>query len=162
MASPPPPEPDVEPDFLDAVSRATRHVGGGEREGAGAVVRFDASPPGRGRLLILLMTLALVGGGAAYLSLRTPGELPLAEREEDLRWAVAQVVRRVESLRSQTGSLPPVEALHGLVSELIVYEQTGEVYVVVGRRGDAQVVYDGSVPLDVWLAAASGSAPRLP
>ena len=75
---------------------------------------------------------------------------------------MAQVVRRVESLRAQTGSLPTVEALHGLVSELIVYEQTGEVYIVVGRRGDAQVVYDGSVPLDVWLAAASGSTPRLP
>ena len=162
MDSAPPPEPDLEPDFLDAVSRAARHVGGGEREGAGAVVRFDAAPPGRGRLLILLVTLALVGGGAAYLSLRTPGELPLVEREEDLRWAVAQVVRRVESIRAQTGSLPPVEALYGLVSELIVYEQTGEVYIVVGRRGDAHVVYDGSVPLDVWLAAAPGGAPQAP
>jgi len=158
----PPEEPEVEPELLDAVSRAARHVGAERREGKGSVVRFDTAPTGRGRLLALLVVLALVVAATAYLSLRTYGEPPLVEREEDLRWAVAQVVRRVESLRAQTGSLPTAEALHGLVSELIVYEQSDDVYVVVGRRGDARVIYDGSVPLDVWLAQASGSAPRDP
>ena len=156
MDSTPPAEPGNEQELLDAISLAARHVGTREDQDSSVVVRFDAAPPGRRRLLTLWATLAVVAAGAAFLSLRTRGDPPALQQEEDLRWAVGQVVRRVESLRAQTGVLPTADALHGLLSELVVYDQYDGVYIVVGRRGGVQVVYDGSVPLDLWLTQSQG------
>jgi hypothetical protein len=70
--------------------------------------------------------------------------------EADLRWAVAQVVRRVEALRVQTGRLPAPADLGGLVSDLVVYEPLGEGYRVYGRRGPVRVEFDGAIPLARW------------
>ena len=106
---------------------------------------------------MLTATLAVVMAGASYLSLRTPGEPPVVEQEQDLRWAVAQVVKRVESVRAQTGRLPTAEELHGLVSDLITYERVGDAYFVVGERGEVQVLYDGSIPLDEWMTRSASS-----
>jgi len=151
----PTPDPGYEPELLDAISKAARHVGAGEGKGGNSVLRFDAIPGGRRRLLVLLVTLAVVMGGATYLSLRTHGDPAAIEQEEDLRWAVAQVVKRVESVLAQTGRLPTAEELHGLVSELITYERVGDSYFVVGERGEVQVLYDGSIPLDEWMTRSA-------
>jgi len=109
-----------------------------------------------GTTSIVVLTL-FVMAGASYLSLRTHGDPPVIEQAEDLRWAVAQVVRRVESVRAQTGRLPTAEELHGLVSDLIVYERVGDSYFVAGERGEVEVLYDGSIPLDEWMTRSASS-----
>jgi hypothetical protein len=100
----------------------------------------------------VLVVAALLG--RTVWSLRARAEPPPARVEADLRWAVAQVVRRVEDLRSRTGRLPRAEELQGLVSDLVVYEPAGDGYRVRGQRGGVRVEYDGTVPLERWLGEA--------
>lgn len=148
-------------ELLEAIDAAARLVGEARpdagpgslepaREPAPVVVRFDTSPPPR--LRFWLLTLVLIGSaaGAAYLSLRPQDEPPAAEVEADLRWAVAQVVRRVEELRGRSGRLPLPGDLQGLVSDLVVYEPLADGYWVYGERGSVRVEFDGTVPLERW------------
>ena len=151
----------MDPALLEAIDAASRVVG--DARGASepgdpevprgptpVVVRFDAAPPRRLRFWLLGVALVLSAAGSAYLSFRPRGAPAPAEVEADLRWAVAQVVRRVEVLRSQTGRLPRLEDLRGLVSDLVVYEPLADGYWVYGVRGPVRVEYDGSVSLDRW------------
>lgn len=140
------------PELLEAIEVAARHVGRGpeEAEAVPVVVRFDAPRPGRTRLVTLTVLLLATAAGSAYLSLRPQAEPPPWEVEADLRWAVAQVVRRVEALRERTGRLPAPEELHGLVNDLVVYEPLGDGYRVFGRRGPVYVEFDPDVPVDRW------------
>lgn len=159
MAEHPGPEDAPAPDLLEAIEVAARHVGSARVEpdaavdvhvGTPGVVRFDAPRTGRARLALLGALLLAAVAGTAYLSLRPRGEPPPREVEADLRWAVGQVVRRVEALRLRTGELPPPEDLRGLVSDLVVYEPLGDGYWVVGQRGPVRVEFDGSLDLERW------------
>jgi hypothetical protein len=141
-------------DLIAAIDEAARTVGGAPRPAAGAPpvpLRFDDEPAARrvGPAIAIALLLALAA--ASFLFARSREQPPDARVESDLRWAVGQVVRRVETLRSQTGRLPRPEDLQGLVSDMVVYEPLADGYWVHARRGRVQVEYDGSVSLERWL-----------
>jgi hypothetical protein len=152
LADDPTPDDAPDPGLLEAIEVAARHVGRGHdaRETTPVVVRFDAPRPGQMRLWLLTALLLITATGSAYLSFRPQAEPPPEDVEADLRWAVAQVVRRVEVLHSRTGRLPAPEDLHGLVSDMVVYEPLGEGYWVFGQRGPVRVEFDGTIPLARW------------
>lgn len=152
MVDPRDPDDAPAPDLLEAIEAAARQVGStpGATQGTPVVVRLDGLRPGRARVTLLVLLLVASVVGTAYLSYRPPGEPSAETVEADLRWAVAQVVRRVEGLRLQTGRLPDQGDLRGLVSDLVVYEPLGDGYWVFGQRGSVRVEFDGTVPLDTW------------
>lgn len=146
-----------DPELLAAVERASRHVGATGAVGkARPVVRFDAPRTGARRVWVLGALLALSVAAAALLTLIPPGRQSAAEVEADLRWAIANVVREVEVSRARTGTLPDPERLGPLLGEHVVYEPSGEGYVVTGERDGVLVRYDGTVPLEEWLAGFGG------
>jgi len=142
-------------DLLAAVERASRHVraGPGPTQEAGPVLRFDAPRASARRLWVLGAILALSVAAAALSTLLQPRAQPEAEVDADLRWAVANVVREVEAFRTRTGALPNPERLRILLGEHLTYEPAGDAYVVTGKRDAVRVLYDGTVPLEEWLAA---------
>lgn len=144
------------PDLLAAVERASRHMGaaGGPRKegGRGPVLRFDASRASARRVRWLGAILALSMVAAALFWLLPARTQPPEDVEADLRWAVANVVREVEAYRVRTGALPDPERVRILVGEHVTYEPLGDVYVVTGERDRVRVLYDGTMPLEEWLA----------
>jgi hypothetical protein len=141
-------------DLQEAIARASRYVGspGIPAQTPTTTVRYDASTPRRIRLVVLGTLLAATVVGAGYLSLRPRPPLPPQEQEADLRWAVARVVGQVETFRNEHGRLPAAQDLYGLLSDAVVYVREGSHYRVIGDRGGVRVTYDGSVPLDEWVA----------
>jgi hypothetical protein len=136
------------------VERASRYLDAGERRGAPRpVLRFDAPAAGRRRLVVLGVLLVLSLAVAALATLLRPAVQPAADVEADLRWAVAHVVRAVEAHRARTGSLPGPEPLRPLLGEHVAYQARGEGYVVSAERDGIRVRFDGTVPLEAWLAA---------
>ncbi|MDP2956270.1 MAG: hypothetical protein Q8N53_07605 [Longimicrobiales bacterium] len=141
------------PELLAAVERASRHLGAPRgREHGGSALRFDAPRPVARRVKVLGVVLALAVAVAALPSLLLPRTQPADEVEADLRWAVGHVVRQVEALRRRDGRLPDPEQLQVLLGEHVVYEPSGGTYVVTGERDDVRVRYDGTLPLEVWVA----------
>jgi hypothetical protein len=144
--------------MLAAVQRASRHLGReGPVAGARPVLRFDAPKAGHGRLWVLGGLLALSFGAAALVPLLRPRAQPAADVEADLRWAVANVVREVEAHRARTGVLPGPAVLRPLLGEHVAWEVVGEAYLVTAERDGIQVRFDGSVPLEEWLAGGAGT-----
>jgi len=141
-------------ELLAALQAASRHVGRAPGPGsdAGPVLRFDAARPAARRVVALGVILAasVIAAGLSLL-LPAPGQTE-AEVEADLRWAVANVVREVEAFRARTGALPDAGRLRLLLGEHVTYEPVDDAYLVVGERDDVEVTFDGSVPLDEWLA----------
>jgi len=147
------------PEMLAAVQLASRHLGvEGPKAGARPVLRFDAPRVGHRRLWVLGGLLALSVGAAALVPLLRPTTQPVAEVEADLRWAVANVVREVEAHRARSGALPGPEALRPLLGEHVTYQAAGDAYFVTAERDGVRVRFDGSVPLEAWLAGGPGSS----
>ena len=145
--------------MLAAVQRASRHLGvAGPKAEVRAVLRFDAPKVGHRRLWMLGGLLVLSVGAAALVPLLRPRAQPAADVEADLRWAVANVVREAEAHRVRTGALPAPEVLRPLLGEHVAYEAAGGGYLVTAERDGIQVRFDGSVPLEVWLAEGSGTS----
>jgi hypothetical protein len=101
-------------------------------------------------VLGVILAVSVVGAGLSLLL--PPAAQSEAEVEADLRWAVANVVREVEAFRARTGALPDAGRIRLLLGEHVTYEPVDDVYLVVGERDEVRVVFDGSVPLDAWLA----------
>jgi hypothetical protein len=145
--------------MLAAVQRASRHLGvEGPTADARPVLRFDAPRVGHRRIWVLGGLLALSMAAAALVPLLRPRTQPAADVEADLRWAVAHVVRQVEAHRVRTGALPGPEVLRPLLGEHVAYEAAGDAYLVTAERDGIQVRFDGSVPLEAWLAAGAGTS----
>ena len=100
-----------------------------------------------------VLVAAVVLAFAYYPALCAPDTPEAPRLEADLRWAVANVVREVESARQRRGRLPEAAALHGLLSDAVTYQPAGDNYRVVGTYGSVTVVYDGTQPLEEWAAA---------
>ena len=98
-----------------------------------------------------VLILAGVVAGVGYLAVSSSGAIPVSEQEADLRWAVGQVVTRIEVFRREKGRLPTQEDLFGLLSDAVVYTRQGDGFLVTGTTGALQVEYDGTVPLSIWL-----------
>jgi len=142
-----------DPELLAAVERASRHVGAAAgRAQLRPVVRFDAARAGGRRVRVLGAVLALSVAVAAALTLIPPRAQSPGEVEADLRWAVANVVREVEAERARTGALPAPQRLDALLGEHLRYEPVGGAYVVTGERDGVRVSWDGTVPLEEWVA----------
>lgn len=149
-----------DPGLLAAVERASRHLGAAHRPGSTRpVVRYDAPGVGHRRLWVLGALLVLSVAAAALATLLRPASQPPADVEADLRWAVANVVRGVEAHRARTGALPRPEMLQPLLGEHLTYEASGGAYVVTGERDGVRVRFDGSVPLEAWLAEGAPTGP---
>lgn len=144
-------------ELLAAVEQASRHLGAHRGRGQGdSALRFDAPRPVARRLRALGVVLALAVAAAGLPSLLRPRTQPAAEVEADLRWAVGHAVRQVEALRRRDGRLPDPEQLQGLLGEHVVYEPSDGAYVVTGERDDVRVRYDGTLPLEEWVAQRTG------
>lgn len=161
----------VPEELREAIETASRYLGiaeGAPGDGAKAptappfLVQYDSSVRRWIWPLLLVVALALTLGGAGYLLLRVRPPLPPHEEEVDLRWAVAHVVRQVETFRGEHGRLPAARDLYGLLSEAVSYEVVGNHYQVVGDWGGVRVEYDGSVPLDVWVKQTTYPATDTP
>jgi hypothetical protein len=114
--------------------------------------------PGNRRLWVLGALLALSVAAAALVPLLRPGTQFAADVEADLRWAVAHVVREVEAHRARSGALPGPEVLRLLLGEHVTYEAVGDAYLVTAERDGIRVRFDGTVPLDTWLAGGARSS----
>jgi hypothetical protein len=91
-----------------------------------------------------------------YMLTRPPRALPPAEMVVDLRWFVADAVDQIETMRAESGRLPARAELSDLVAGGIEYEISGAGYVVALTDGGVRVVYDGSLPLERWVAGEPG------
>ena len=138
------------PDLEGAIREASAHLG----------IRYeapDAPLSARATLgqipwvpgAIGVLLLGAILAGILLVERRAP-KLDPDRVEADLRWAAAEVVEEVNRQRSILGELPRPEALHGLLSEAIVYIPTGDTYRVVGLRDGVRVEFDGSIPLELW------------
>jgi hypothetical protein len=146
------------PELLAAVQRASRHLGvEAPKAGARPMLRFDAPKVGHRRLWVLGGLLGLSVAAAALVPLLRPATQPAADVEADLRWAVAHVVREVEAHRARSGALPGPEALRPLLGEHVTYQAMGDAYFVTAERDGIRVRFDGSVPLEAWLAGGADS-----
>lgn len=141
-------------ELLAAVERASRHLGVDvAARRARPVLRFDAVRTGRRRLAVLAALLVLSVALAALATLLRPRVQPAADVEADLRWAVANVVRQVEAEKARTGALPGPERLGALLGEHVTYEISDGSYAVAGERDGVRVRFDGTLPLEEWLAS---------
>lgn len=141
-----------EADISAAIEEASRSLGV-SREPA------DESGSGRGpgrrwRRPFWIVTGLLVVGIVTALTLQGSGSSgqPAHLVEADLRWAVARVVEHVEKERMLRGRIPEEGEVRVLLSEALSYSVEEGGYRVVGRRGGVRVEYDGSLPLEEWIA----------
>lgn len=131
---------------------------GAHRDGA---IADEARPRKPNTWLVVSLAFALTAVMAvdAYLIRHIPKPLPPAAQEMDLRWAVADVVKEIEAFRQGEGRLPTAADLEGLLNEVISYQTDGSEYRVTAIQGTLRVEYDGSVPLETWMAQR-GMAPQ--
>jgi hypothetical protein len=139
---------------------------------AADAVRRDAelAPAGRARPLpgrnVLLIALGVVVAvGVAFVAPRlvpgSPAALPFNDQASDLRAEAAILIEQIEAYRQENGVLPAASMLAPFLDEgysyRIVDEATGR-YEVKRAAGGVEVVYDGSLPLGLWLAIGGGAA----
>ena len=109
-------------------------------------------------LLGSLVVLLLVGVWNAWLFSRPPEGLPAEAVALDLRYDVQFVVELVEDFRLDNGRLPTVEEMSEYLDEDLLYLVNGSSFQVTVFDGDIEVTYDGTVPLDSWVAVAGGAS----
>jgi len=119
--------------------------------------------PGRNILLISLGVVVAVGIAIVTPRL-APGSaasLPFNDQASDLRAEAALLIEQIEAYRQESGTLPPASMLAPFLDEgysyRIVDEVTGR-YEVRRAASGVEVIYDGSLPLGLWLAIGGGAA----
>lgn len=151
-----PPEPDR---WTEVVSNAENFVRG----------ETDAPPaappplPGRRPLLALvgLVVATAVGLTSPSLFRGPPAALSPTQQASDLRAEVAIFVEHIEAYRQERGELPPPSALGPFLDEGYTYrilDREGGRYEVRRAAGGVEVVYDGSLPLGLWISVGGTAA----
>lgn len=107
-------------------------------------------------LAVSLVALALVLAWNGWLVVRPTQRLSDAVVEGGLRHEVSLLVEEIEAFRSSNGRLPRPEEIAPLLDEVVRYEVQNGDYVVTAGSGSVQLVYDGSVPIDAWMAETGG------
>lgn len=141
-----------ETDWARAVSRAEDHV----RVESSGVAAAERPLPGMGALLVIVGLF--VASGVAFVSRRLVASprptLSRVEQAADLRTEVGRMVQAIEAYRAEKGSLPPPELFAPYLQDGYVYRIVDPVsnrYEVRRSAGGVEVVYDGSLPLNLWL-----------
>jgi hypothetical protein len=135
-----------------AVSRAEDHV---RLEAAGGSAA--ARPlPGRGPLLLIAGVIVAVSVWliSPRLLQGPPAALSTVDQASDLRTEVARLVEQIEAYRAERGTLPAPAMLAPFLDEGYEYriiDRTTLRYEVRRSAGGVEVVYDGSLPLNLWL-----------
>lgn len=127
-------------------------------------VRRDAAyDPGRprplpGRNVILVAAGVVVALAAAFTAPRLmPGSttrLSTTEQASDLRAEAALLIEQIEAYRQERGTLPLPSMLAPFLDEGYSYRILDAAqgrYEVRRAAGGVEVVYDGSLPLGLWL-----------
>lgn len=141
-------------DWSDAVSAASRHVR--DRTAAIEEAAERQKPKSRAPILAAVGVIFVAVLGWNVYVLAQPPELPgPAEEALHLRYFVGDAVNLIEDFRAEEGRLPTRADLGDLLDAEIRYD-AGEGGYVVGLEGEqVSVEYDGSVPLDAWVAAGT-------
>jgi hypothetical protein len=149
------PDPGPGPDpnsWAQAVSRAEDHV----RDEASSGPTAGVPLPGRAGLLVVAGLI--VAAGLAFVSPRLVGspraDLPAVQQATDLRVEVGRLVEQIEAYREERGTLPAPAMLAPFLDEGYEYRVTDRNalrYEVRRSAGGVEVVYDGSLPLNLWL-----------
>ena len=141
----------------EAVSRTVDRAEASKAEAEAAAQR--QRPRSRKPLVAgLIMALALVVAWDVSRWNQPPAPLPPEEQTTSLRWVIAGVVEEVQAFRTAEGNLPSAADLEGLLDEAISYQVVGDGFRVVGTAGEIELTFDGSVPLEEWVANAGGGS----
>lgn len=146
----------AELDYDDALAGAVDHVS----ETIAAQKEAEERQKPRSRIpmfVAALAALALVAGWNVWLVVRPPPTPPAAVLEAGLRWEVGQLVLEIEAHRAAQGRLPDPSEIADLLDEIVAYSLTDGGYVVVAEEGQVRLEYDGSVPIERWMAGSGGS-----
>lgn len=150
-------------EMRDALQDAFVHA---QRRDDAAAASEGMEPRGRGRgLLIACALLTIVTAWDVFELTRSPEMLPPIEEEADLRTLAATAVQTIEDFRVVEGRLPTVDEVEAVVDEVVSYSISGAGYVVQAEGVHVSVRYDGSVPLETWVAersAAGAAEPEVP
>jgi hypothetical protein len=138
--------------WAQAVSRAEDHL----RDEA--LAGPTAGRPLPGRTGLILIAGLVVAAAVAVVSPRLVGaprvDLPAVEQAADLRAEVGRLVEQIEAYRQERGTLPAPAMLAPFLDEGYEYRVTDRNalrYEVRRAAGGVEVVYDGSLPLNLWL-----------
>jgi len=118
--------------------------------------------PGYGVLVGALGVIVTVGVAlvAPRLLEGPPASLSSVEQASDLRTEVGMLVQQIEAYKEERGILPPPAMLAPFLEEGYDYRITDRnagLYEVRRSAGGVEVVYDGSLPLSLWLVIGGTS-----
>jgi len=132
-----------------------------EHHAAVEAVEQRQKPKDRGRVLIgALVVLVVVAAWDVWILTKAPEGLPPEIVAADLHFDVQFAVEAVEDFRADEGRLPAAEEISDYLDDDVIYVTDGAGFSVTALDGDVQVTYDGSVPLEEWMAevAAGGGS----
>ena len=138
-------------EYDDALAEAVDHVAHtleAQKEAEGLRSRKWYLPG----LMASLIAFALVAAWNVWLITRPTPMLSPRLLEGGLRYEVGQLVREIEAHRAEHGTLPTPEDLAPFLDEIVGYTLDGGEYVVSVRHDGVSLTYDGSVPIDRWMA----------
>lgn len=117
----------------------------------------------RGLLIGSVTAFTLVAAWNVWLVVRTPPAPSEQEQICGLMRTAAAVGQEVLGLRTSGRRLPTAEELAYLLDGRLTYNVDGERFAVIHTDGVHTATYDGSQPVDQWMAASGcavpGSAP---
>ena len=138
----------------DAVSQASNHVESRNAAEQEAADRQKPRADGWKIAVAFVILIAVVAWNVQSFTseLEAP---PLASEEEHLAWFVVDAVEAVEDFRTDEGHLPNAQEALELLEDDVTYQLRGDQYTIAVEGDEGRVVYDGSVPIDDWIAAYS-------
>ena len=149
--------PQEEKDWSGAVDDVLDKVA--EHKAVAEDVEERQKPKSRTPILVGALTLlVVVGAWNAWILTRPPEGLPPEIVANGLRYSVQFAAEVVEDFRAEQGRLPRAAEVADYLDDFVVYVVTIDGFAVTAMDGDVQVTYDGSVPLDVWMAETGGGS----
>ena len=121
--------------------------------------------PGRGPLLIVagvVIALAVAVLSPRLVRRAEPGLSPV-DQAADLRTEAGRLIEQIEAYRAERGTLPAPAMLAPFLDEGYEYriiDRAAMRYEVRRSAGGVEVVYDGSLPLNLWLVLGGGGEDR--
>lgn len=147
------------PEWEATVSEAVEHLEASEGQVADARARRARGRAGL-HLALALPVLAVVLGWNAWLATRPPELPPDEDIALALRENAAVLVQEVVAFRDDQGRLPTPDAMAHLTDDEVTYTPTDTGFEVHATDGVVEVRYDGSLPLERWVAAGGWSSAR--